>query len=65
MLFWLQPHEFMNEEGDFYIIDKVVCIQSETHISEFSCTLTHCVAIDGFSGCSEHAIESFYWYALA
>lgn len=55
----------MNEEGDFYIIDKVVCIQSETHISEFSYTLTHCVAIDGFSGCSEHAIESFYWYALA
>ena len=34
VLFWLQPYEMISEDGYFHEIEPVMCVQSETHISE-------------------------------
>lgn len=41
VLFWLQPYEIVDQEGTFCAIDQVMCIQSETQISEFLCRMSH------------------------
>lgn len=59
VLFWLQPFEIIDENGNFLDIEQVMCVQSESHIGE-SCgqRIRSANMIFGLLG---HAIESYYW----